>query len=75
MLHFCFSGERIPHIEYTKEEIETWDAVYGKVGSSTMYSTIQGWYQPLQYFIVHGWYLYKLQYKVGTNQQCIYCIV
>ena len=56
MLHFCFSGERIPHIEYTKEEIETWDAVYGKVGTSTMYSTVQGGYQPVQciYCIVQG---------------------
>ena len=57
MLHFCFSGERIPHIEYTKEEIETWDAVYGKVGTSTIYSTVQGGYQPVQciYCIVQGW--------------------
>lgn len=24
-------GDKIPHVEYTKEEIETWDAVYSKV--------------------------------------------
>ena len=62
MLHFCFSGERIPHIEYTKEEIETWDAVYGKVGTSTMYSTVQGGYQPVQ-CIVQGWYQYSVHFK------------
>ena len=30
-LVFCFSGDRIPNIEYTADDIATWDAVYNKV--------------------------------------------
>lgn len=28
---FSLSGDRIPEVEYTPEEIATWDAVYSKV--------------------------------------------
>ena len=27
----CFSGDAIPHVEYTAEEIATWKEVYSKV--------------------------------------------
>ncbi len=34
-LYISYSGDKIPHVEYTKEEIETWDAVYSKVNISS----------------------------------------
>ena len=62
---FDVSGEKIPRIDYTKDEIATWDAVYSKV--VRFYSIIGHWK-----FIYHIRYLscYPEEPQLYTENIC-----